>query len=268
MERASGGNITSRLIRQSWCEALWGEAVILSHKHRFIMLTPWKAASQTLQARLKSYDEGTYPKFYYFNPHLNRVVHQHITCADLASLPEGRLGYFVGAFVRNPYDRAYSGFWQLQRGMVEQQKWSYPAPWIGDLVRKQWSDLYSQFCRAEFEFDKWIRIIGDEQIYEIGTNSSFNLHPAHYWTHLAGEKIADFVGKIETFDSDFQRFISDVGIGPVETINVNVVDLKGDAESNPFGYKYVNRMNSASRSRINDLFDRDFELFGYEKCAH
>jgi len=26
-------------------------------------------------------------------------------------------------------------------------------------------------------------------------------------------------------------------------------------------------MNSASRSRINDLFKRDFELFGYEKYS-
>ncbi len=249
--------------------AVYGETVIISHKHRFIMLTPWKTASQTLQSRLKPYDESRYPKFYYFNPHLNRVVHQHITCADLVGLPEGRLGYFVGTFVRNPYDRAYSGFWQLQRGMVEQRKWSYPDDhWIGDLVSKQWSEIHSQFCRAEFDFDKWMKVIGDEQIYEIGNNSSFNLHPAHYWTHLAGEKIANFVGKVEAFESDFQRFVSAVGIGHVEMINANVVDLRGDVESNPFGYKYLNRMNAASRSRINDLFDRDFELFGYEKCSH
>ena len=85
---------------------------------------------------------------------------------------------------------------------------------------------------------------------------------------MAGEKIANFVGKVETFESDFQRLVSEIGIEHVEIINANVVDLQGDAESNPFGYRYVNRMNSASRSRINDLFDRDFELFGYEKYAH
>jgi hypothetical protein len=247
---------------------LLGETMIISHTHRFIMMAPWKTASQTLQSRLKPYDEGTYPKFYYFNPHLNRVVHQHITCADLSSLPVGRLGYLVGAFVRNPYDRAYSGFWQLQRGMVEQQKWTYPDAWIADLVRRQWSEIHSQLCQAEFEFDKWISIIGDEQVYEIGNNSSFNLHPAHYWTHVADKKIANFVGKIEAFESDFQRFISEVGIRHVEMTNANVVDLNGDAETNPFGYRYVNRMNSASRNRINHLFDRDFELFGYEKCSH
>lgn len=230
------------------------------------MLTPWKTASQTLQSRLKPYDESTYPKYYYFNPHLNRVVHQHITCADLACLPEGQVGYFVGAFVRNPYDRAYSGFWQLQRGMVEQQKWTYQDPWIGDLVKKQWAELHSQFCRAEFEFDKWIKIVGDELVYEMGNNSSFNLHPAHYWTHVAGKKIVDFVGKVETFESDFQRFISEVGIENVEMSNANISDLQSNAECNPFGYRYVDRMNSASRNRINDLFDRDFALFGYKKC--
>ena len=152
--------------------------------------------------------------------------------------------------------------------MVEQQKWTYPDAWIGDLVKKQWSDIHAQFVRAEFEFDKWISLIGDEQVYEIGNNSSFNLHPAHYWTHVAGTKIANFVGKIEAFESDFQKFISDVGIAHVEMVNANVADLKGDAKSNPFGYRYVNRMNAASRRRINELFERDFELFGYEKCSH
>jgi hypothetical protein len=267
-QRGSRDRVTSGAMSCDSDACVYGETVIISHKHHFIMLTPWKTASQTLQARLKPYDESTYPKFYYFNPRLNRVVHQHITCADLVSLPEAQLGYFVGAFVRNPYDRAYSGFWQLQRGMVEQQKWNYPDPWIGDLVRKQWLELHLQFCRAEFEFDKWMTIVGDEQIYEIGNNSSFNLHPAYYWTHVADDKIADFIGKVEAFESDFQRFISEVGIGDVEMINANVVDLKGDADSNPFGYRYVNRMNSASRNRINDLFARDFELFGYEKCSH
>lgn len=242
--------------------------MIISHKHRFIMLTPWKTASQTVRARLEPYNESTYPKFYYFNAHLNRVVHQHITCADLVNLPEGRLGYLLAAFVRNPYDRAYSGFRQLQRGMVEQLKWSYPDRWIGDLVKKQWLEIHAQFCRADFDFDKWISIVGDEQVYEVGNNSSFNLHPAHYWTHVAGEKIASFVGKVETFESDFQRFLAEVGIEHTDEVNANVTDLMGDAESNASGYRYINRMNSVSRSRITDLFARDFDLFDYEKCSY
>ncbi len=229
------------------------------------MLAPWKTASQTARLRLETYNESTYPRFYYFNLYLNRVVHQHITCADFLSLPESRLGYFVGAFVRNPYDRAYSGFSQLQKGMVAQQSWSYPTPWIRDLVMKQCTEIYSQFCRAEFEFDEWIKIIGDEQIYEIGRNSSFNLHPAHYWTHVAGQQCVDFIGRVENFEVDFQEFLSRVGIDRLDPVNSNVADLEGSAASNPFGYRYVDRMNAASIGKINRLFAEDFDFFGYER---
>lgn len=241
--------------------------MIVSHKHRFVLLAPWKTASQTAHLRLQAYNESTYPRFYHFNRHLNRVVHQHITCADFLCLPESKYGYFVGAFVRNPYDRAYSGFYQLQRGMEAQRSWSYPTPWIRDLVMKQWAEIHSQFCRAEFEFDKWIKIIGEDQIYDIGRNSSFGLHPAHYWTHVAGEQVVNFIGRVERFEADFQVFLSHVEINRLEAVNSNVADLEGSAASNPFGYRYVDRMKPASIDKINRLLAEDFDLFGYEKIA-
>ena len=38
------------------------------------MLAPWKTASRTMYARLWEYDESRYPRFFYFNRYLNRVV--------------------------------------------------------------------------------------------------------------------------------------------------------------------------------------------------
>jgi hypothetical protein len=182
--------------------------MIISHKNRFMMLGPWKTASQTTRARLRRYDESQYPTFFYFNTYLNRVVHQHITRAEFECLPEAKLGYLAATFVRNPYDRAYSGFRQLQKDIQEQPSASFPEPWIRDLVRQQLAENFAQLCRAGFQFDDWIALVRDEQVYEIGRNSNFPLHPAHYWFHIGDVRAVDFIGQVETFEADFRRFLS------------------------------------------------------------
>ena len=239
--------------------------MIVSHQKRFVMLLPWKTASQTIRHRLAPYDAAVYPEFFYFNSYLNRIVHQHITCADFVCLPESKLGYFSGTFIRNPYDRVYSGFRQLQTDIELQPRRRYPVPWIRDLVARQLAENHSQLQQAQFQFDDWLKLVGDEQIYEIGRNSNFSLHPVHYWTHFAGKQLVDFVGRVETFEEDFKVFLAKVGIDRVEQVNSNVVEILGDSNANPFGYRYVNRMNSRSIGRINQLFQTDFEIFGYDR---
>lgn len=217
-----------------------------------------------MSLRLGPYNNSPYSHFFYFNPYLNRVLHQHVTCAEFMSFPESKLGYFTGSFVRNPYDRVYSGFRQLQRDIQDQPHASYPDPWIRDLVTKQLSENFAQLCQAQFKFDEWLTLVGEEQIYEVGRNSNFPLHPSHYWTHVAGQQFVNFVGRVESFEVDFERFLSHVGIEPMAPVNANVVDLEGSA-NNPFGYRYVDRMNSQSIKKINRIFVQDFDLFGYER---
>jgi hypothetical protein len=239
--------------------------MIISHKKRFILFLPWKTASQTMVARLAEFNESAYPAFFYFNKHLNRVVHQHMTCADFQSLPEHRLGYFTASFVRNPYDRAYSGFRQLQKDLTVQPTVQFPDKWVRELVMKQLSETESQLRAANYQFDAWIQLIQDDQIYEQGRNTNFPLHPAHYWTHVAGEKTVDFIGTVETFESDFRRFLRQVDLPDVPGLNANVVEPEARSAVGPAGYRYADRMNRASIDKINRLFEADFELFGYEK---
>ncbi len=239
--------------------------MIISHRKRFVMFKPWKTASSSMSARLDPFDESSHPKFFHFNPHLNRVVHQHMMCADFACLPESRLGYFAASFVRNPYDRVYSGFRQLQTDIRDQPHAAYPEPWIREHVMKQLAENFAQLCRAAFRFDEWLDLVGDDQIYEAGRNTNFPLHPAHYWTHVAGQQSVDFIGRVENFEADFQRFLDRVGIEPLPPVNANVVELEGGAPGNPHGYRYVERMHPRSIAKINRLFAKDFEIFGYEK---
>jgi hypothetical protein len=237
--------------------------MIVSHAKKFILMSPWKTASSTCHESLKEYDDGSYSRFFHFNPRLMRVVHQHLTLADLMALPEGRLGYKLCAFVRNPYDRAYSGFRQIQRDFQDQPKFRLQPAWVSDLLRAQIAGNMAKIIEAGFDFDAWIQNLPEYEIYEAGRNSNMVLHPSHYWTHCP-ETQADFVGKVESFETDFARFCSYVGIEAPAIVSANVSEDRGEQLALG-GSKYAARMSRRSIDRINYLFAEDFELFGYER---
>lgn len=237
--------------------------MIIAHSKKFILMSPWKTASSTCHASLGRYNESVYPRFFYFNRFLNRVVTQHATLADLTALPEGKLGYKVGAFVRNPYDRAYSGFIQIQRDFQEQPKLEIEPAWITHLLRAQISTNMSRVISAGFNFDAWIHLLPDYEVYEPGNNTNMVLHPCHYWTHVNGEQFAGFVGKVEQFEDDFHRFCDYVDIEP-PVIRLSNVSEHETERTTGDTYKYAGRMSRRTLDRINELFAEDFERFGYD----
>ncbi len=238
--------------------------MIISHRHRFVMLSPWKAASSTIRLRLNSYDEGPHSGFFHFNTYSNRVVHQHLTLADFRLLPESQLGYTTAAFVRNPYDRAYSGFIQLQRDIAELPKVAYPSEWIRELVTAQLAANARRIIAAGYDFNQWILTLPEYEIHEAGRNTNMPLHPAHYWTHAQGQQSVDFVGKVENFEADLERLCTRIGIPLPAKENANVTDALQDPSL--LGYRYVSRMSRGAIDRINRLFAEDFATFGYEQA--
>ncbi len=236
--------------------------MILSHRKRFVMLLPWKAASQTLVARLARLDESPYSRFFALNPHLNRVVHQHLTASDFLGLPESRLGYRVAVFVRNPYDRCYSGFRQLQGDLRDHPKAVYPAPWVRQLVGHQLAYNRSRLEAAGRDFDRWIHLLEEHEVRAPGHNTSLPLHPVHYWTHAGGRPVADFIGRTEAFEEDFARFARAFDLGPLPALDANVGE---SAPPGPHGYRYVGRMKPATVRKINRLFAEDFDRFNYPR---
>jgi hypothetical protein len=238
--------------------------MILSHAKRFVMFLPWKTGSQTLIARLQDFNDSPYDGMFRFQPHLNRVVHYHLTLSDFQALPESRLGYFLAWFVRNPYDRAYSGFVQLQRDLERQPDLSYTSEWIRRLVMQQLDETRRQIEAADGEFDNWLALIDEYQVFEAGRNTNFLLHPAHYWTHLNGTQAVDFIGRVESFEDDLRAFADLMGLSELAAVNANVSE-PDSWPSSVSAYRYTDRMSAASIERINQLFAADFEYFGYEK---
>lgn len=239
--------------------------MIISHSCRFVLLSPWKTASQTTQARLATFQESTYESFYHFNPILNRVVHQHLTCSEFSCLPEASRGYRTASFIRNPYDRAYSGFLQVQRDVENQPLRDYPAPWIRELIGRQVEENRRHLEQAQYDFDAWIDLLKEDRVRNVGGNSSLPLHPAHYWTHLGRRPFVEFVARVERFEEDFRRLTAWLGI-EAEKIAVTNCNQSGLPGLGSHGYRHIHRMNARSITKINHLFADDFDLLGYEKC--
>jgi hypothetical protein len=234
--------------------------MIISHAKEFVMFAPWKTASSTAHHRLRAYNSSPYSRFYHFNPRLGRVVHQHITCGDFLALPEAALPYARISIVRNPYDRVASGFIQLQRDIAQQPDAPFESPWVRALVLRQLADNQAQLARARFELNAWIATITEDQVREVGRNSSFPLHPACYWTHLGHEPYVDRILRTETFEADFAAFCAARNL-EFRVENANVSD---ETVTNPL-YRHVHKLDRSSISKINDLFADDFELLGYER---
>ncbi len=242
-----------------------GDTMIISHKNRFILFSPWKTASSTCNKRLIDYNESVYDGFFYFNKHIRRVVHQHITISEFLSLPESELDYFKASFVRNPYDRAYSGFLQLQRDIVSQPTAHYTDEWIRDLVKTQLVENIERIIESEYDFNKWILSLPEYEIYDVGRNTNMPLYPAYYWTHHRDKQYVDFIGKVESFERDFDRFCDEVGIDYKSEESANITNIHSNKSEDCGQYRYTSRMSRSAIARINDLFSQDFLLFGYER---
>jgi hypothetical protein len=240
-------------------------AVIISHAKRFVILAPWKTASMTVHARLGHLSESPYSRWYELNPILRRVVHQHLIYADFAALPESRLGYFSAAFIRNPYDRVYSGFLQMHREFEITPLAPFSDDRLRPLVMRKLADNFARMAAAGYDFDAWVAGLDEGLIVEVGRNPSFPLHPVHYWTHYDGRQAVDFVGRVETFEADFAQLCAAIGVDGYDLVNENVSGEDSMAVGDARGYRYVDRMSPASHRRIESLFAEDFELFGYPR---
>jgi Sulfotransferase family len=237
--------------------------VIISHERRFVILAPWKTASMTIWARLGYLDQSPYHPFYDLNPILGRVVHRHLTYADFAALPESRLDYFTAVFVRNPYDRVYSGFREAQRSLETHPRAPYPSETVRRLAMGWLTESFAGLAMAGYDFDRWVAALDEAVVAQVGRNPAVPLHPAHYWTHDNGRQAVDFIGRVENFEEDFSRLCAAIGVEHYERVNDNVSDGRLQTTDDPRGYRHLDRMNLASRQRIEALFARDFELFGY-----
>ena len=215
--------------------------MILNHEHRFLFIHVPKAAGTTITRALSplttfrdleiggtKYGEAMQDLFA-----ARFDLRKHSTAAAIRAKCPGHVWrrFFVFAFVRNPYARAYSVFRFLQRwqegahnAMVRDM--DFAAFLASDAVQK-----------GEIEIAK-------PQAHWLSRGD--NLHPG-----------IDFIGRVEHFSRDF-GFVQSV-------IHRKPMDWDGGRHDNASAAEgeWRSAMTAQTRAAIEQLYARDFEMFEY-----
>jgi len=160
-------------------------------------------------------------------------LRKHSTGAEIRDKagPEVWRGFFVFGFVRNPYARAYS-LWKFLR---------------------RWTDGPQHQIAAERDFDGFV---ADERF---GAAEIDITRPQADWLTKAGEPLPgiDFIGRVERFDQDFSFVLSTISRRPIAYQTSARQNVSAEAD------EWREAMTPLARRRIETVYARDFETFGY-----
>jgi hypothetical protein len=209
----------------------------ISDSKKFIYLVVPKAGSATVRHALGDLRNIVRPTSH-FSEHI--PLHRFRTSPHAHKLDL----YRCFSFVRNPYDRLYSGFLQDKFA-------AYNLPHWRDAKQPIFDRIGNGFNRYLQEY------VADADILDDLYWTCFC--PMHAFTHENGVNRMQFIGRTETLSEDLRRLakILDITIGPVLELNVRT-SRDGD------GLKYASLYDNRSIELVNDMYRMDFEFFGYK----
>jgi len=219
--------------------------LIISENPKFICFQPWKCGSSTLHLRLKNFDSNRYPQAGYFNEVLGKISHKHIGLKDFSCLPESRSDYIRFTFVRNPYDRLYSGFLQRRHRLTTNP----PKHVLPEKINEELSFIERGF--------------GDFLEYYLATKGTAIQLCNH--VYLNDKPAVDFVGFLETFEASFSQICDSIGIHNADDGNANVrfSEIEQSKSSSTAQYRYIDKFDRRSIDAVNEVFMNDFGNLGY-----
>jgi len=151
--------------------------------------------------------------------------------------------YFKFTFVRNPYDKIYSGFVQDKFAATHYPRW-----------KEEKKDI---FCEVGDDFNQYMQ-------KHVATNDIMNdwswvcFTPMHAFSHHNDCYQLDWFGRAENLEQDLRTLSSklDLDVRDIESKNVRTPIAKG--------LKYLDRYERKTILLVNQLYKYDFEFFGYE----
>ncbi len=244
--------------------------MIVSDKHRFILTLPQKCASGTLQLRLaEARDLEPYGGRDWHCKELRRTFSKHIAVRHIVRLRDfkKRRDYFRACFVRNPYDRIYSWFrWigvsyekRVNSGRVDKAREKVERGEDPDGVYENFlsgtSRIKADLEGCQGDFNRYLEL--PTRKFEL--NSAFTHHKRKLWV--------DFIGRVESFEEDYESFC--------RRVDVEIGSRQNDAKSgNPDmlpkpipetleEHRYLKHYQRSSIDLVNEMMAQDFELLGY-----
>ena len=229
--------------------------MIISHKHKFIYFANGKAGSETIEHLLKEYDEKESESF-----GSKGLFHiKHIPPAIVSSVIPKEIfdTYFKFTFVRNPVDwfvSQYKWRWRYLPGKRLSESIGTPAKFISTAITlpKYYKNSKKKFFTEKevFEMHETLRVVR-------ALPMSRTLYQSNYVYDVDGNKIVDYVGKLENFNDDIMKICEITGIElPEGSIK------KKNASKNRSGKE---QLSDEAKKKIYELWKIDFDNFGYSK---
>jgi hypothetical protein len=191
--------------------------MIVDAKKKFIFVAVAKTASTSIRRRFKARPDPL-PNIYHM--FLEDIIKSH---------PESK-HFYKFAFVRNPYDRLVSAYYDF-RFNKGHQVWAFPI-YKHDTFKDFVMNLEASPCR-----------------------DFIHLQPQYNFLQVDGEVNLDFVGRYENLREDFRKVEKDLGLAHVE-----LPITRTSAHPN-FKDLYDKEMKEA----VKTIYGNDFKEFGYDK---
>ncbi|KVO09437.1 hypothetical protein WK05_18000 [Burkholderia ubonensis] len=206
--------------------------MIYSDSLKFVFLHNPKSAGTSIRKALEPYDDsnGRYWHCAYSDKHARLVDQAHICASELVEhgLLDKVSNYFTFGFVRDPYARFLSA-WDEHRFQHRVSDETDIDEWI-----------HTHLTPANIRYD-WRYI---------------HFCPQHFFFYSGNKCIADFIGRFEHLDDGWFAIQKILG----RSIPLGEANVKGGTEM-----RSIDSLSADSIRVINELYDRDFSLFGYPK---
>jgi len=195
--------------------------MVVDHEKRYIFVSVAKTGSTSIRRRLGFFKD---PPPLIYHMFLKDMIMNLPDCKD----------YFKFAFVRNPYDRAYSTYMNLKYG-------GHPS-WA-DPIRKK--NSFEEFV-LDLESSEYSQFI--------------HLRPQFEYVAVDGEIGVDFLGRFENLQEDFRIVEAKIGLlhGDLERYRITI-------PPNPLPVGEEKKYTQEMKDVILRFYKKDFESLGYDK---
>lgn len=213
--------------------------MLISHRHRFLYFVVPKCASATVRKSLAEFADVGWP----VSNHQQHVPIDNFLNSDQSHLADSYLKF---TFVRNPYDRLYSGYLQDRYASEHYPRWTTVKKPIFDEIGDDFSTYFHEHVRAADVKNDW-RWICFCPMHEFARSSS-------------GAVRVDFVGRAECVERDLaklgERLQLPIRKAPDENVRTGTAACTVDP-------KYLDKFDRRTVETVNELYEIDFKMFGY-----
>lgn len=211
--------------------------MVISHRHRYLYFVVPKCASATVRQSLVPFTDVGYP--------VTKGV-QHQTIASFLGSPNAALwgaGYRRFTFVRNPYDRLYSGYMQDRHAATQSERWHTAKAAIFDRIGDDFGRYVQEYVSRADRVWAWDWICWC---------------PMNAFAFRDGKLAMDFVGRAEDVEASLEQLGALLGLRIPKADDANVRTQPG------VGLKYLDKYDRATVDVVNEIYAEDFRAFGYQ----